>query len=81
VSWNASSGAVDRNTGTHSIKLDPHSTILVESGASPTIQNLDGRTALDSKREELQEAMEDDDSDYEEEYNVLLRSLVVFLSS
>jgi ankyrin repeat protein len=55
--------------------------LLVESGVSPTIQNHDGKTALDSKRDELQEAMEDDDYDDEDEDNVSLRLLVSYLSS
>jgi ankyrin repeat protein len=55
--------------------------VLVEAGIDPHIRNRAGKTALESKRDELQESMADEDFDEEDEEYVALQSLVSYLSS
>jgi hypothetical protein len=55
--------------------------LLVESGIDPAIQNKEGKTALETKQAELQEAMDDEDHGDEDEDVSSLRSLISYLSS
>jgi hypothetical protein len=89
VSWLLSSSqpasinAVDHegDTALHYATTLDAAKFLLESGIDPTIRNREGKTALESKRDELQEAMDDDDYDEDDEDVTSLRSLVTYLSN
>lgn len=54
--------------------------LLVDSGIDTSVRNREGKTALESKRDELTEAMEDEDYEEDDDEAQALKSIVSYLS-
>ena len=59
----------------------PAARFLVETGIDMTVRNNDNQTALEKKREELEEIRQDEDFDETDDEYVQLRGMVDYLSS
>lgn len=85
LSWhqaiNINAADNEGDTALHYAATDEAAKALVEAGIDPLIRNRAGKTALESKRDELQENMADEDFDEDDEDYIALQSLVSYLSS
>jgi len=84
VTQNVNVNAVDNegDTALHYASTVEAAKFLVEiANVDQTIRNQAGRTALQSKQEELQEMQEDEDYDEDDQDAVNLRGLIGYLSS
>jgi ankyrin repeat protein len=80
-STNINAADNEGDTALHYAATDEAAKLLVEAGIDPLIRNRAGKTALESKRDELQESMADEDFDEDDEDYIALQSLVSYLSS
>jgi len=83
VSSNASINAVDNDgdSALHYASTDGVVKLLCDAGIDRNIRNRAGKTALEAKREELQELKEDEDFEDGDEDAVQLRSVIDYLSN
>ena len=78
---NMNINAVDNegDSALHYASNEQAATVLIAAGINRHVQNQQGKTALASKQEELQEMLEDEDFE-EDEDSTNLRGLVAYLS-
>mmetsp|Transcript_18166 Transcript_18166/g.23429 ORF Transcript_18166/g.23429 Transcript_18166/m.23429 type:complete len:173 (-) Transcript_18166:217-735(-) len=77
-------GAVDNegDSALHYVSTKEAAQFLIHHGADPTIRNAEGKTALESKQEELEESMQDqEDGEEDDEELMNLKGIHEYLMS
>jgi len=72
----------DGDSALHHVENVKTAKMLIEQGhVSPAVQNSEGKTALQVKRDDLEELMQDEDAEEDGEDASKLRELIAYLSS